>query len=232
MRETRILWREIWNDKATAPSDFQATGRGNMGIVGFLYTLHEIITALDIQPDDEILDIGCGTGIIPLALSPWVKRIIGIDLSNHMVFRARENCLDTDNIYFCAGDIRTLPIKSNSFNKIFAYSVLQYLEDTEGMEWALKEVSRILSPGGIVYLAANPDPQKKEAFRQTVKGLDISQEHKKEALSYVDVTLWVSQDKVLSMASKLGLRGKSKYVHPRIWQSFYMYDLFLWKSHG
>jgi SAM-dependent methyltransferase len=233
MKDSSSFWIDMWNRKSTAGSDFEATGRGTMDLVGFLYTLKETIEALELRrSESRVLDIGCGTGIIPLALSPWVKGVVGVDLSKGMAARALKNCRSAENLSFCTGNITSLPVRSASFDRVLAYSVLQYLNGPGEVKIAFTEVARALKPGGVAFLAANPDPGKKKLFEQKVKERDIDERQKVEALRYVDLILWMTGEEMLQIASRAGLSGELRPIHSRIWQSFYMYDLLLRKNHG
>jgi len=218
-------WLSFWDTKAKARTDFQATGRGRMDIIGFLYTIREIAYLLQLQKNDIVLDIGCGTGIISLALSPWVEKIHGIDISLKMIKRAAKNCAGISKIAFSVGSITNLGVHNRVFNKIFAYSVLQYLKREEDVFQVFKEMSRILDPGGIVLLAANPDPASREKYIKVSVTTEMSLEERNREMEIIESTLWISPETMIHLAAEAGLRAKARPICQSIWQHFYMFDL-------
>src|SRR4051794_25547782 len=88
------VWDEFWDDRAGMETDFQATGRGRMDVIAFLHTVIEVSRILELGPADDVLDIGCGTGLMMLAVQPFVRTVHGLDISRGMVERAARNLGD------------------------------------------------------------------------------------------------------------------------------------------
>ena len=55
---------------------------------------------LDPGPDDVVLDIGCGTGVLARLLHKKVKEIHCVDTAPLMIEKARKSLVDADNVYF------------------------------------------------------------------------------------------------------------------------------------
>jgi predicted TPR repeat methyltransferase len=97
-------------------------------------------------PEDgwEVLDVGCGTGLVGVALRPLARRLVGVDLSACMLEQARQRqvydqLIEAELIEFLGG-------KSCSFEVLTAADVLSYLGDlAEFFQCA----ARVLRPGGI-----------------------------------------------------------------------------------
>jgi ubiquinone/menaquinone biosynthesis C-methylase UbiE len=98
---------------------------------------------MELPKDFKILDLGCGDGfIMGLLQKTGYKNVIGFDLAEKLVkknpFRKRvfvANCLK-------------LPTSPKSFNVVLINGVLHHLKDVEQMEICLKEIKRVLVPGG------------------------------------------------------------------------------------
>ncbi len=221
-------WSSFWDDKARSGSDFQATGRGRMDIVGFLYTLREIAEALRLEKSDRLLDLGCGTGIVALALSPWVASIHGADISPQMIARARDNCRDLPHVSFCVGSMPDA-LDAGPFHKLLAYSVLQYLRDEDAVLDLLRAAHQALVPGGTAFFAANPDPARKGSYLEKLRGLGLNAESMALSLRITDETLWLSDEALRDLARTAGFEPVITPISPRIWQHFYMSNLVLRK---
>lgn len=225
-----LNWVEFWNHKAGSPTDFQATGRGNMDVIGFLYTVKEVVRILNPRPDSRILDIGCGTGLLCLALAPWVQHVHGIDVSTEMIERAKRNLSDVFNASLSVGSIGGTGQPLGSFDRVLAYSVLQYLSGEEETLTAFREVHRVLGSHGRALLAANPDPARRSTLEQTIRTRNDNEAAERE-LKLVDRTLWVAPDRLVELAAMAGFTARAEFISPRIWQHFYMFDLVL-EKHG
>jgi ubiquinone/menaquinone biosynthesis C-methylase UbiE len=95
-----------------------------------------------ISPGSNVLDIGCGTGHLAGELMQRGYAACGVDLSEAMVAYAREH-YDPDR--FRVGDIEQIPFPDNTFDAVMCLGVMEYLEKDEH---ALREMWRVLKPGG------------------------------------------------------------------------------------
>ena len=96
--------------------------------------------------EKEILDAGCGTGLILKQLGNPAKSV-GVDLAPEAIALCRQRGLD--NVY--QADICALPFVDRSFDIVICSSVLyhQWVKDVAG---ALREMRRVLRPGGLLLL--------------------------------------------------------------------------------
>ena len=94
--------------------------------------------------EKKILDVGCGTGAILKQLGN-PERNVGIDLAPEAISFCRERGLSNVE----QGDIHALPFPDASFDAVICSSVLyhQWVSDIEG---AVREMGRVLRPGGLV----------------------------------------------------------------------------------
>lgn len=103
-----------------------------------------------LNPGERVLDIGAGTGhfLADMAHATAGKNeIVGLDISEDMLARARQRCGQDDSVSFQTGDLYSLPFSDNSFDAAVSVQVFEYLED---VPQALAEIRRILRPGGRV----------------------------------------------------------------------------------
>jgi SAM-dependent methyltransferase len=100
---------------------------------------------------DRVLDVGCGTGSLSLAVPgiASVHSVAGVDLTESFVEFARSRNSDP-RISFQPADARALPFEDNSFDRAFSMLVLQFIPDAAR---AVAEMRRVVRPGGTVTAA-------------------------------------------------------------------------------
>ena len=107
------------------------------------------LNLIPVRVGSRIMDIGCGTGTTALLLSEKVMdegRVIGIDLSLRMLQIAREKTGDGRVLLF-RGNAEEVPCPDGTFDFVTIFFVLHEMI-REGRQNALREIHRILRPGG------------------------------------------------------------------------------------
>lgn len=104
----------------------------------------EIDLAVRFAEGRDVLEAGCGTGLILRALAQKARRAVGIDLSAGMLSHARGRGLDV-----VQASITDLPFADESFDVVCSFKVLAHIEQ---IERAVQEMSRVTRPGGHLVL--------------------------------------------------------------------------------
>ncbi|BCV21253.1 class I SAM-dependent methyltransferase [Moorella sp. Hama-1] len=105
-----------------------------------------IYAYLDPHAGEYILDVGCGTGNFSLELARLGVKVMGIDISEPMLARARKKAADAGlAVEFLHADAMNLPFADNTFNKIVSVTALEFAPDLKAV---LAESYRVLKPGG------------------------------------------------------------------------------------
>ncbi|HET9297882.1 MAG TPA: metalloregulator ArsR/SmtB family transcription factor [Candidatus Binatia bacterium] len=105
-----------------------------------------------ILPRNLVLaDVGCGIGSLTFELARFARKVIGVDLSQEMLRRARELAKERRlaNVDLRLGDALKLPITTHSVDAAFCVMVLHFLSDPQK---AIAELCRIVRPGGSIVL--------------------------------------------------------------------------------
>ena len=115
-------------------------------------------------PDDTVLDVACGPGIVVCAFARVVKHATGLDLTPAMLDRAkalqREKGLT--NVTWQLGEAIPLPYPDASFSIVTSrFAFHHFLEPLA----AIREMARVCTPGGkVVVIDSAPAPDKADAF--------------------------------------------------------------------
>jgi SAM-dependent methyltransferase len=101
-----------------------------------------------VQDGESVLDVGCGTGSLTLAIAETCKpsRLVGIDISEPYVEFARHRSSDAP-IQFDVGDACSLPYTDGEFDRALSQLVLQFIPEPKK---AVAEMCRVVRSGGTV----------------------------------------------------------------------------------
>jgi ubiquinone/menaquinone biosynthesis C-methylase UbiE len=113
----------------------------------------EAIEMLDIGPDDEVLDVGCGTGFATEGLLQQTEQLHGLDQSPHQLEKAYRKFGKRGEVQFYLGDAERLPFAENRFDVVWSSGSIEYWPNPVT---ALEELRRVGKPGGQV-LVVGPD---------------------------------------------------------------------------
>jgi ArsR family transcriptional regulator len=91
-----------------------------------------------------VADLGCGTGQIAEAISPFVRQVICVDDSPAMLKAARRRLNGASNVEIRRGELASVPIDKGSCDAALMILALTYVIDPQPV---LAEMSRILKPG-------------------------------------------------------------------------------------
>src|SRR5215467_13448867 len=78
--------------------------------------LELLVRASGAGPDDGVLDVACGPGLVVAAFARVVARATGIDATPAMLARARDLTAGLDNVGFDHGDVQRLPYADATFS--------------------------------------------------------------------------------------------------------------------
>jgi ubiquinone/menaquinone biosynthesis C-methylase UbiE len=120
----------------------RARGQGSRG--GY----HDLIDELEagfvrrFGAGGDVLEVGCGTGLVLERIQRFARSARGVDLSPGMLEQARARGLDV-----CLGSASALPFPDHSFDVSCSFKVLPHVRP---IALALREMARVVRPGGHV----------------------------------------------------------------------------------
>jgi 2-polyprenyl-3-methyl-5-hydroxy-6-metoxy-1,4-benzoquinol methylase len=97
-------------------------------------------------PGMRVLEVGCGTGYFTRELARFGADIVAIDVSPELLEIAKANC-SAPNVRYEIQNAYELSYSDALFDSVVGSSVLHHLE----IEQAIREIYRVLKPGGMIY---------------------------------------------------------------------------------
>jgi ubiquinone/menaquinone biosynthesis C-methylase UbiE len=147
-------------------------GRGEEMEQHHISITQQTLAMMELKPGERVLDLGCGAGWASRLLakavgggerrgeasaSPSVAQVaegqvVGLDVSDEMIRRARANSTAFENLLFVVGSAEHIPWEENFFDKVLSVESFYYYGDQER---ALAELFRVLAPKGELYILIN-----------------------------------------------------------------------------
>ncbi len=107
-----------------------------------------VISTLDLKPNDRILDIGSGPGLLIKDMARIVDQrgsISGIEISAPFIALSQKICSHLSQVEIREGDATSIPYENEEFDVAVSTQVYEYIED---VDTCLNELFRVLKPGG------------------------------------------------------------------------------------
>lgn len=128
-----------------------------------------ILDAAGLSPGDDVLDVGCGTGILARAAARRLDRsgsVTGLDPNDGMLAVARRN---DERVDWRQGLAEELPFPDDSFDRVISQFALMFFTDQAA---ALAEMARVTRPGGTVTIATWADVDHSPGYAAMIALLD------------------------------------------------------------
>lgn len=173
---------------------------------------------LDINPDDIILDVGCGGGININRMSKKAKKVYGVDYSIESVKLSREvnrQEISDGKVEVVKGDVQNLPFDDESFDIVTAFETVYFWPN---IEKCFGEVKRVLKPGGIFLIGLESNGSDNMIMKLSEKFIDMivyNDEELTEFLKnndYTKITVYLRDGKNKEEIIK-EIGGKTRRIH-------------------
>ncbi|WP_419886971.1 class I SAM-dependent methyltransferase [Neobacillus niacini] len=129
-----------------------------------------MVKMADVNGQEVLLDIATGGGHTANAFAPFVKKVTAVDLTAEMLAAAKNFIYKNGhrNVEFIQGDAEQLPLTDESFDIVTCRIAPHHFPN---VDLFIKEVYRVLKPGGQFLLDDNVTPESKEydAFYNTIE---------------------------------------------------------------
>jgi SAM-dependent methyltransferase len=159
------------------------------------------------------LDLGCGTGVITVALAERGFDVVGVDHSPDMLAIAEQKLAGSKapgKHDLMTGDVRDLPFAADEFDCVTCQGLLHHLDDIRP---CIRELVRVLKPGGFFYVSepcVNVTPLKRigaSAWHRLRPHRDVHQEDVPESLEAP-----IDANELQSVLSQAGLQFEPTFL--------------------
>ncbi len=134
-----------------------------------------LLAASGAGPEDTVLDVACGPGLMACAFARVARHVTGVDLTPAMIEQAEvlQRADGLTNLTWHVGDVRRLPFADASFSLAFTRYSFHHLLDPKAV---LAEMVRVCSHGGraVVVDVFTSGPEQAEAYDRMEKLRDPS----------------------------------------------------------
>ncbi len=139
-------------------NQWAAEGKGEEMEAHHISITEQTLAIMDLKPGERVLDLGCGAGWASRMIAKAVAngnqpgQVVGLDVADEMIRRARAGSANYDNVMFVVGSAQQIPWEENFFDKVLSVESFYYYSDQER---ALAELFRVMAPKGELYILIN-----------------------------------------------------------------------------
>jgi SAM-dependent methyltransferase len=114
---------------------------------------------VEITREQAVVDLGCGIGRMTRPLAARAMHVIALDVSEKMIEQGRAANAELGNVTWVNGDGLTLTgVEDESVDGVFSFVVLQHVPTPEIVLGYVREMGRVLRPGGWCAFQVSNDP--------------------------------------------------------------------------
>ena len=174
----------------------------------------EVLSLLDLQGTEQILDVGCGNGKTTTEIAARVPRggVLGVDASADMISFAAAHSDLPPNLKFAVADARNLPYR-HQFDRVVSFNALHWIPE---QDQALRSIHAALKPDGLAQLRLVPRADRK-SLEDVLEDARLSPRWSAYFSGFRDPYLRLTADQYGELAEQNGFEVRRKRVEAKTW---------------
>lgn len=182
MTDTAPQMRAFWDERAREDALFFVDDRvpyGGADVEAFFAGGVEVVQVFEEELGfraygEHLVDIGCGVGRLTRVLASRASEVAALDVSAEMLTLARQHNPELENVRWILGDGSTLTGVEDAWaDGVLSHVVFQHIPDPTVTFGYLREMGRVLRPGGWAAFQVSNDPavhQPRTSWRDRLPG--------------------------------------------------------------
>ncbi|SDG00874.1 amino acid adenylation domain-containing protein [Fontibacillus panacisegetis] len=169
-----------------------------------------------LNSQSNVLEIGCGSGLIAFSIAPMVNRFVGLDPSKVVLEmnRVRSAELQLGHTEWLEGYALQLEgMEASSFDLILMASTVQFFPGYFYFEQVVREAMRCLKPGGVLIIADVMDLRQKESFQDSLIQYRKQNSMATYARGVSDQELYCDEDFFADLQGRISTIGHTEVLH-------------------
>lgn len=191
---------KIYDDRASRLNSIDAAGQWGSKELSEKIT-EEILKKIELDKNDIVLEIGCGSGVLGNIISKKSQMFVGFDVSNLMLKKFQNEHIGINIIQASATHI---PLRNDYFDKVVLNSVSMYFSNEEFFKNVITEIKMVCKNKALIFIGENIVPSK--YCWELVWFQDLPFLFQILAKPYIKFRRWVA-------GKNPYLAGKWKYMH-------------------
>ncbi len=128
------------------------------------------LKSLDIDRCGLVLDVGCGTGLLFRHIASKAEKTIGLEISRKILLQAKERAKNFQNVHLILADADSTPFEENSFNLVFAFTLIQNMPNPAE---TLNEIKRVAKDNAVIVVTGLKKAFTLESFEELLLGAGL-----------------------------------------------------------
>ncbi len=131
--------------------------------------IDSIVRQADLSGDTDLLEVGCAAGFLARGLAGRVRHYVGVDMAEEPLRVAAR--LGLPRAEFRHEEGGRLSFQSGRFDRVVSYDMMTNVPRMETVATIVKDMVRVVKPGGRVMVGSIPDEASREAYQEVVKAV-------------------------------------------------------------
>ncbi|MEW6989346.1 methyltransferase domain-containing protein [Colwelliaceae bacterium 6441] len=213
-----------WEQQARSTSDLKQQVCRPFDDGSWHLLIEDIQDKLHLVPQlNEMLDVGCGNGLLLSKFSQFFEQLYGVDYGQSMVENARATL---PNAIISASEAAALPFEDEKFERLLSYSIFHYFPNENYVYNVIDEMIRVTKVGGVILIGDLLD----KTFEDEIKS-HSDMEYEKNIPLIFRYSNWLFCDlqKIICYIERKGLKAELLAQPKNFKLSHYRKDIRIWR---